>query len=97
MILIDTRKAAEMFSRFDVPVGGYVVNRVLPKELAQSEGVPPYLAKRIEMQRKYLDRIEQDFGAQVLAQVPELERDITGLPMIERVAELMYGASERKG
>jgi arsenite-transporting ATPase len=94
MILIDTRKAAEMFARFDVPVGGYVVNRVLPEELARSEGVPPYLVKRIEMQRKYLDRIDRDFGAQVLARVPELERDVTGLAMIERVAELMYGSSE---
>src|SRR2546430_8696651 len=47
MILIDTRKAAEMFSRFDVPVGGYIVNRVLPEELAHRRGVPPYLVKRI--------------------------------------------------
>jgi arsenite-transporting ATPase len=96
MILIDTRKAAELFSRFDVPVGGYVVNRVLPKELAHGEGVPPYLVKRIAMQKKYLDRIERDFGAQVLAHVPELERDVTGLPMIERVAELMYGSIEKQ-
>ena len=96
MILLDTAKAAQMFARFDVPVGGYVVNRVLPEDLAGSEGVPPYLVKRIEMQRRYLDRIDRDFGAQVLARVPELERDVTGLPMIERVAELMYGSADGK-
>ena len=96
MILIDTAKAAEMFARFDVPVGGYVVNRVLPAELAGGEGVPPYLVKRIEMQRRYLDRIDRDFGRQVLARVPELERDVTGLPMIERVADLMYGSADGK-
>src|ERR687891_691109 len=33
MILIDTKKAAELFAKFDVPIGGYVVNRVLPDEL----------------------------------------------------------------
>jgi len=33
MIILDTRKAAELFSRFDVPIAGYVVNRVLPPEL----------------------------------------------------------------
>src|SRR5256885_6536975 len=33
MILIDTRKAAELFARFDVPIGGYVVNPVIPEEL----------------------------------------------------------------
>jgi arsenite-transporting ATPase len=91
MILIDTRKAAEMFAKFDVPVGGYVVNRVLPRELLGGEGVPAYLTKRIEMQGRYLEQIDRAFGDQVLARVPELERDVTGLPMIERVAELMYG------
>jgi arsenite/tail-anchored protein-transporting ATPase len=96
MILIDTRRAAELFARFDVPVGGYVLNRVLPSELAHGDGVPPYLVKRIEMQRKYLDRIDRDFGTQVLARVPELERDVTGLPMIERVADLMYGSAGRE-
>src|SRR5919109_937652 len=30
MIILDTRKAAELFARFDVPISGYVVNRVLP-------------------------------------------------------------------
>src|SRR5947199_5321440 len=88
MILLDTRKAAELFGRFDVPIGGYVVNRVLPEELARQD-VPAYLRNRMEMQRGQLAEIERSFGRQVLAHVPELERDVTGLPMIERVAALM--------
>ena len=90
MILLDTRKAAELFGRFDVPIGGYVVNRVLPEELARQD-VPAYLRNRMEMQRGQLAEIERSFGRQVLAHVPELERDVTGLPMIERVAHLLYG------
>src|SRR5262245_48616826 len=35
MIILDTRKAAELFARFDVPISGYVVNRILPPELGQ--------------------------------------------------------------
>src|SRR5512141_1354682 len=35
MILLDTLKAADLFAKFDVPIGGYVVNRVLPPELRQ--------------------------------------------------------------
>jgi arsenite/tail-anchored protein-transporting ATPase len=93
MILLDTAKAAQMFEQFDVPVAGYVVNRVLPDELVRGDGVPPYLAKRAEMQRRHLDRIGHDFGDQVLAHVPELERDITGMPMIERMARMMYGTA----
>jgi arsenite/tail-anchored protein-transporting ATPase len=90
MILLDTRKAAELFSRFDVPIGGYVVNRVLPDELA-GQNVPAYLRNRMEMQRGQLDEIRSSLGAQVVGHVPELERDVTGLPMIERVAQLLYG------
>lgn len=90
MILLDTRKAAEMFGRFNVPVAGYIVNRVLPPELADDRA-PAYLRNRIEMQRGQLAEIDRGFGKTVLARIPELERDVTGLPMIERVAELMYG------
>ena len=90
MILLDTRKAAELFARFDVPIGGYVVNRVLPEELSRQE-VPAYLRNRMEMQQGQLSEIHRTLGKDVLAYVPELERDVTGLPMIERMAELMYG------
>ena len=89
MILLDTKKAAGLFARFDVPIAGYVVNRVLPPELA-TQNVPDYLKNRIDMQKRYLSEIETTFGSQVLAQVPELERDVTGLPAIERLARIMY-------
>jgi arsenite/tail-anchored protein-transporting ATPase len=91
MVLIDTRKAAEMFARFDVPIGGYVVNRVLPEDLAVGDGVPAYLKNRIQMQERYLGEIDRRFGDEVLASVPELERDVTGLEMIEKLARIMYG------
>lgn len=90
MILIDTNKAAELFAKFDVPIMGYVVNRVVPRELLK-ENIPPYLKNRIEMQDKYLSQIDTMFGKQVSAYVPELERDVTGLEMIEHLAHIMYG------
>jgi arsenite-transporting ATPase len=91
MILIDTRKAAEMFARFDVPIGGYVVNRVVPEELERGDGVPAYLKNRIQAQRRQLGEIDRQFGREVLARVPELERDVTGLEMIEQLSRIMYG------
>ena len=36
MILIDTQKAAQLFAKFNVPLSGYVVNRVIPESLASS-------------------------------------------------------------
>jgi len=89
MIILDTRKAAELFARFDVPICGYVVNRVLPPELRAGK-IPTYLKNRINMQEKYLGDIRSSLGNQILAYVPEMERDITGLPMIERLAERLF-------
>jgi arsenite/tail-anchored protein-transporting ATPase len=90
MIIVDTRKAAELFAKFNVPLAGYVVNRVLPEELLNEE-VPGYLKNRIEMQRKYMKKIRETFGEDILAQIPEMERDVSGLEMIEKVAKQMYG------
>jgi arsenite-transporting ATPase len=93
MILIDTKKAAELFAKFDVPIGGYVVNRVLPDEL-KGQNVPAYLRNRMEMQTGQLEEIRRTLGSAIVGYVPELERDVTGLPMIERVADLLYGKTQ---
>jgi len=91
MILIDTQNAAELFRKFEVPISGYIVNRVLPEHLMETPSLPQYLRNRYEMQQTYLHKIDDLFGGEVLAQVEEMERDITGLPMIERLATAMFG------
>ncbi len=95
MALIDTMRAAELFAKYRVPLSGYVVNRVIPEELAQ-ERIPDYLRNRLEMQKKHLQQIDELFGDQVLAWIPEFERDVTGLAMIERMAEVMFGEATAK-
>lgn len=90
MIIKDTAKAAELFAKFDVPMSGYIVNRVLPEEL-KSQNIPHYLRNRFSMQDHYLTVIDKEFKGQILARVPEMERDVTGLPMIEKMAKAMFG------
>ncbi|HET7143069.1 MAG TPA: TRC40/GET3/ArsA family transport-energizing ATPase [Anaerolineales bacterium] len=90
MILIDTKKAAELFAKFDVPIAGYVVNRVVPRELL-TQKIPDYLKNRIQMQDTHLKAIDDTLGALVVARVPEMERDVTGLPMIEKLSKIMFG------
>jgi arsenite-transporting ATPase len=90
MIIKDTQKAAELFSKFDVPLSGYIINRVLPNEL-KNQNIPEYLKNRFQMQDHYLQVIEKDFAGEILASVPEMERDVTGLPMIEKMAKAMFG------
>jgi arsenite-transporting ATPase len=89
MAILDTQKAAGLFARYKVPISGYITNRVIPPELGQ-QNIPDYLRNRLEMQAGYLKRIDDVFGAQVLARIPEFERDITGLKMIERMAQAMF-------
>ena len=89
MIILDTQKAAGLFAKYDVPLSGYIVNRVIPEELAKSN-IPEYLRNRMEMQTKYIKKISETFGDEVLTNVPEFERDITGLPMIEKVANALF-------
>ncbi len=90
MILIDTQKAAGLFAKYDVPISGYIVNRVIPPHVVTSKHVPEYLLNRFEMQKDYLEKIDSMFGEDVLSQVQEMERDITGLHMIERMANIMF-------
>jgi len=90
MIILDTLKAAKLFAKYQVPISGYIVNRVIPSELADQD-IPDYLRYRIEMQRKYLGEIYDTFGDEVLTCVPEFERDITGLEMIGKVANALFG------
>ncbi len=90
MVIKDTMKAAELFAKFDVPLSGYIINRVLPSEL-KDQNIPEYLRNRFTMQEHYLKVIEKDFAGQIHASVPEMERDVTGLAMIEKMSRAMYG------
>jgi len=90
MIINDTLKAADLCAKFDVPLSGYIVNRVLPAEL-KGQNIPDYLKHRIEMQDHYLKVIDEVFKDQIHAWVPEMERDVTGLEMIEKLSNTMFG------
>src|SRR5512147_1605644 len=88
-VINDTQKAAKLFAQFDVPLSGYLVNRVIPHELLD-QNIPEYLRHRIAMQDENLRGVRTSLGDQVLAIVPEMERDVTGLPMIEKLAAGMF-------
>jgi arsenite-transporting ATPase len=65
------------------------VNRVIPHELLE-QNIPEYLRRRIAMQDQHLRDVRTAFGDKVMALVPEMERDVTGLPMIEKLADIMF-------
>jgi len=89
MAILDTKKAAGLFAKYSVPLSGYIVNRVIPESLAQQE-IPEYLRHRLTMQKRHMATIQHELGSDVLAYIPEMERDITGLGMIEKMAHEMF-------
>jgi arsenite-transporting ATPase len=89
MTIVDTEKAAQLFARYKVPLSGYIVNRVIKRELLK-ENIPTYLKNRIEMQVSALEMIEKTFGSYVLSSVPEFDSEIKGLDVIRDLAEVMF-------
>ncbi len=90
MAIADTKTAYQLFSKFKVPIAGAVVNRLIPKELLSHSNLPTYLKSKILSQERPLEMIEKEFSGEILAYVPEFERDISGLEMIEEVAEALF-------
>jgi len=89
MTIVDTEKAAQLFARYNVPLAGYVVNRVINRDLL-NENIPGYLRNRIDMQASALQLIDKKLGTSVLARVPEFDSDIKGLDVIRNLAEVMF-------
>jgi arsenite-transporting ATPase len=89
MTIVDTEKAAELFAKYDVPLAGYLVNRVINRDLL-NENIPEYLRNRIEMQASALEMIDGKFSDTVLSRVPEFDSEIKGLNVIKELAEVMF-------
>jgi arsenite-transporting ATPase len=89
MTIIDTEKAAGLFANYNVPLAGYVVNRVINRGLL-NENIPEYLRNRIEMQANALEMIDGKFGDTVHSRVPEFDSEIKGLNIIKELAEVMF-------
>ena len=77
------------FLFFTTPNAGYLVNRVINRDLLQ-ENIPAYLRNRIEMQAHSLDLIDRTFGNSVLSRVPEFDSEIKGLESIRKLSEVMF-------
>ena len=77
----ETARAVEALARHRIPVGGVVVNRVLPPE---ADGA--FLAERRRQEADYLAEIERTFAAMPRREVPLFPRDVVGLEALRRVA-----------
>ncbi|MEM4582133.1 MAG: ArsA-related P-loop ATPase, partial [Candidatus Korarchaeum sp.] len=74
---------------FEIPVGGVIVNEVIPRSLGKVPNPSPYVVNKLKEQDGYLEMIHRKFPDLVRAYVPLYEREVVGLEMLNRVAEAL--------
>ncbi len=86
--ILETAKALQVLEHHGVPVGGMVVNRVLPEE---PEGA--FLQRRKAQEAEYLAEIRERFGRYRPIYVPMLDRDVRGMESLTRIGDYLSGAA----
>jgi len=77
------------FYEFGIPVGGVVVNGLIPKE-QMVDDTAEFVRNRVEMQREHMDHVWEVFDNKVRAIVPLFETEVRGPVMLNRlVGKLM--------
>jgi arsenite-transporting ATPase len=76
------------FQDFGIPVGGIVVNGLLPHDPTHE---PEFIANRRAMQAEHLETIWRLFDGQVRALVPLFETEVRGIDALNRLAAALFG------
>lgn len=79
------------FHDFGIPVGGVVVNGVIPAEQIK-EDTAEFARNRLSMQERSLDQIRNEFGEALRAVIPLLEGDVKGPESLNRLADYLFDA-----
>ena len=76
------------FHDFGIPVGGIVVNGLLPE--GDPATTPEFVRNRREMQAEHMQTIWKLFNGDVRALVPLFETEIQGIAPLQRLAETLF-------
>lgn len=82
------RRFISMVQAYDIPVGGVLVNQVIPPELAAS--AEEYLRNKYEEQQGYLAQIKGDLGPLVRGFVPLYQQEVNSLETVASVARDLF-------
>lgn len=74
------------FYEFGIPVGGVVVNGVIPKEQIAVD-TAEFVQTRIKMQEEHMEQIWKIFGDKVRAIAPLFETEVKGTKMLTRMVD----------
>ncbi len=83
------RRFINWFTDFGIPIGGVVVNMLIREEEV-SDTSAEFIRNRLAMQQRYMQEIESLFDGLVRALVPLYETEVRGVPMVQRVADILF-------
>lgn len=88
--ILETEKAIQMLTEHRVPVGGIVVNRVLPHDIPDHA----FFQARKRQEAEYLQDIAKRFSRMPTLQLPLLDRDVVGETALEKIVGHLRSALE---
>lgn len=77
------------FHDFGIPVGGVVVNMLIDKSQVTKEA-PEFVHNRVAMQQRYMEDVWEKFDGNVRAIIPLFDTEVRGLPMLKKMASILY-------
>ncbi len=81
------KRVVTNLEKFGITIGGVVLNRVLTEDAADSE----FNRQRIEVQRKYIDELEDAYeGELIIAHVPLLPYEVKGVKPLSVIGKILY-------
>lgn len=84
----ETQSAIKGLEKLGIPVQALVVNQCILPEVIEGNR---FLAARAGLQARYLDEINSRFAGLAMARLPLFDRDVSELPTLRHVGELLYG------
>jgi arsenite-transporting ATPase len=76
------------FYEFGIPVGGIVVNGLIPKEQLCADSAE-FVKNRVKMQQEHMEEIWKIFNDRVRAVVPLFETEVKGPAMLNRMVDYL--------
>jgi len=77
------------FKDFGIPVGGVIVNMLIPKETLTAQSAE-FVRNRVQMQDQYMQEIWQKFDGTVRAILPLFETEVKGVEMLRRMRPALF-------
>ena len=77
------------FREFGIPVGGVIVNGLIPKETVKADS-PEFVRNRVKMQDEHMEEIRRTFGDEVRSIVPLFETEVQGPAMLRKLADRLF-------